>query len=167
MDKNKIIDLVSQIQKKGMAPEDKEKWPKEAALYVYRPETNYRCDECIFSKVKSTKCAIYGPLENIKLEGSCGMWMHMDPGSELADKIPYLGLATKLETGYTENKTGFSCKRCEYFLPNKQDCKKVRKDSPGDNLGIIDANACCNRWEKDKVRGDMTDKQLEKALENK
>lgn len=167
MDKVKIIDLVKQIQKKQMTPEEKEKWTKEAALYVYRPETNYRCDECVFSKMKSTKCALYGPLEDIKAEGSCGLWIHMDPGSELADKVPYLSLVTKLETGYVESKTGFSCKRCEYFLPGKQDCKKVRKDSPGDTLGIIDPNACCNKWEKDKDRVDMTDKQLEKALENK
>lgn len=167
MDSDKIIDLVKQIQKKQMTPEEKEKWPKEAALYVYRPETQYRCDECVFSKVKATKCAIYGPLEDIKPEGSCGVWMHMDPGSELADKVPYLGLLTKLETGYTENKTGFSCKRCEYFNPSKLDCKKVRKESPGDTLGIIDPNACCNRFEVDKVRGSMTDKQLQKLLENK
>lgn len=167
METKKVIDLLKQIQKRQMSPEEKDKWPKEAALYVYRPETNYRCDECVFSKVKSTKCALYGPLEDIKPEGSCGMWMHMDPGSELADKIPYLGLVTKLETGYTENKTGFSCKRCEYFSPSKQDCAKVRKDSPGDTLGIIDANACCDRWSPDSERAKMTDKQLQKLLESK
>jgi len=150
-----------------MTSEEKEKWPKEAALYVYRPETQYKCEECVFAKVKSTKCALYGPLEDIKPEGSCGLWIHMDPESELSDKIPYLSLVTKLETGYTESKNGFSCKRCEYFLSGKQDCKKVRKDSPGDTFGIISGDACCNRWEKDKVRGDMTDKQLQKFLENK
>lgn len=167
MDKKNIIDLIKQIEKRKMTPEDKEKWPKQAALYVYRPETQYKCEECVFAKLKSTKCALYGPTENIKPEGSCSMWMHMDPGSKVAEEIPYLSLVTKLETGYVENKTGFSCKRCEYFSANKQDCSKVRKDSPGDTIGSIDPNACCNRWEKDKIRGEMTDKQLQKLLENK
>lgn len=167
MDTTKIVDLIKQIEKKKMTPEEKEKWPKQAAGYIYRPETQYRCDECVFAKAKSTKCGIYGPLEDIKPEGSCNLWLHMDPGAELADKVPYLSLATKLETGYAENKNGFSCKRCEYFIPGKQDCKKVRKDSAGDTLGIIDPNACCNRFEVDKERGSMTDKQLEKLLESK
>lgn len=167
MDSIKIIDLVKQIEKKNRTPEDKVKDPKESVSYLYRPETQYRCDECVFAKIKSTKCALYGPLEDIKPQGSCNYWLHMDPGSELADKVPYLSLVTKVESGYTENKTGFSCKRCEYFLPGQQDCKKVRKDSPGDTLGIISPDACCNRFEVDKDRGSMTDKQLQKVLENK
>lgn len=167
MDSNKIIDLIKQIERKTMTPEEKEKWPKDTALYVYRPETNYTCGECIFAKSKCTKCALFGPLEDIKSEAGCNLWIHADPDSELADKIPYLGLVTKLESGYMESKNGFTCGRCEYFSPEKLDCKKVRKDSPGDTLGIISPNACCNRFEADKVRGQMTDKQLEKLLENK
>lgn len=164
---NKISDLIKQIQKRQMSPEEKEKWPKQAAMYLYRPETKYHCDECIFAKEKSTKCAVFGPAESIKPEGGCNFYMHKNPESEVAKSIPYLGLATKIEAGYEENKVGFTCGRCEYFLSKKQDCKKVRKDSPGDTLGIIDAHGCCNRWDKDKTRGDMTDEQLNKFLENK
>ena len=166
MDKN-IVDLIKQIEKRRMTPEDKEKWPKQAALYVYRPETNYCCDECVFAKSKATKCALFGPAEDIKEYGGCNLWMHLDPDSQLAEKIPYLGLINKVEAGYTENKKGFSCKRCEYFDAKNKDCEKVRKDSPGDTIGEINANGCCNRWDADKDRADMTDKQLEKFLENK
>lgn len=154
-------DIIKAIKKKK---EEKEKFPKEAVLYSYRPETNYTCGECVFAKDKATKCALYGPGENIKPEGSCGLWLHADPDSPLAEKVPYLGLITKVESGYTENKNGFTCGRCEYFLPKQQGCKKVRKDSDGDTPGIISADACCNRWEADDERGPMTDKQLEAFL---
>lgn len=167
MDKTKIIDLVKQVQKRHMTPEDKDKWPKQAALYMYRPETKYHCSECVFAKEGSTKCAVFGATENIKPEGGCNFYLHKNPESDTAKAIPYLGLATKVEAGYEENRVGFTCGRCEYFLASKQDCKKVRKESVGDTLGIIDQHACCNRFDKDKERGDMTDKQLEKVLENK
>lgn len=164
----KMTDLVKQIQQKQEEKKKEEaKFPKESVLYMYRPETQYRCDECVFAKEDSTKCAVFGAGESIKPYGSCGYFLHMNPDSKKAKEIPYLGLATKIESGYDENKTGFSCKRCEYFLVGKNDCKKVRKDSEGDTPGTIDPNACCNRFEADKKRGSMTDIQLTKLLENK
>jgi hypothetical protein len=164
---NKIIDLMRQVQKRNMPSEDKEKWPKQAAGYLYRPETKYHCDECVFSKEKSTKCALFGSSENISPIGGCNLFIHKSPESELAKSLPYFGLVTKLEAGYTENKEGFTCGRCEYFSSKIQSCKRVRNDFDGDTPGIIDQHACCNRWDKDKERGEMTDKQLEKLFENK
>lgn len=161
-------DLVKQIQaKKEAAQEEKVKFPKSAAGYMYRPEVKYHCDECVFAKEDATKCALFGPTENIKPIGGCNLYLHKSPESEVAKAIPYLGLITKIEAGYEENKNGFTCGRCEYFIAGKQDCKRVRKDSDGDTLGIIDAHGCCSRWDKDKTRGDMTDIQLNKFLENK
>jgi hypothetical protein len=162
--KEEKVDIVDLIRKIGKPrnPEDKEKFPKEAVLYMYRPETKYQCSECVFAKEGATKCAVFGPTEIIKPEGGCGFYLHQEPESKTAQSIPYLNLATKIEAGYEENRQGFTCGRCEYFSNKKQDCKKVRKDSIGDTPGIIDPGACCNRWDKDKERGDMTDKQLDK-----
>lgn len=156
---NKIVDLIKEIQKKKSVPEDENKWPKQAAGYLYRPETPYQCQECIYYEDK--KCKLFGVTESVSPKGGCNLFIHGEPGTF---KIPSIGLITKIEAGYTENPVGFTCSRCEYFLSKTQDCKKVRKDSPGDTLGIIDGKACCNRWDKDKKRGDMTDKQLEEFL---
>lgn len=158
-----LVKIISERAKK-QNPEEKAKFPKEAVLYSYRPETSYTCSECAFAKNNSTKCALYGPGETIKGIGSCGLWLHMDPDNPISKEIPYLGLITKMESGYTENKNGFTCGRCEYFQVGKNSCKKVRSDAEGDNPGEISVRGCCNRWEKDKERGDMTDEQLNKLL---
>src|SRR5207302_804154 len=105
---------------------------KEAVLYIFRPETQYTCDKCVFAKNKSTKCAILGPNEDIKPFGACGFWIH----STQEQNIPWIGTVTKLEVGYEENQQGFSCKRCEYFLTDQKACEKVDKDSEGDTPGI-------------------------------
>src|ERR1700685_3466385 len=100
-----LVKLISDRNKK-QNPEEKAKFPKEAVLYQYRPETQYTCAVCVFAKENGTKCAVYGPGETIKPTGSCGFWLHMDPDNLIAKEIPYLGLATKMESGYVENKTG-------------------------------------------------------------
>jgi len=138
--------------------------PKEAALYMFRPETQYTCDKCVFSKNKSNKCAVLGASESIKPFGSCGFWMHMDPKGENTPIIPWLGIVSKQEAGYNENNTGFSCKRCEYFIIDKMSCLKVDKDSDGDTPNKIHPNACCNRWEADKKRAAMTNDQLNEFI---
>lgn len=146
------------------------KIPKEAVLYVFRPETQYTCDKCVFSKNKnfpnSTKCKVFGESENIKPYGSCGFWIHMDPKGENSPEIPEIGVITKEQAGYDENKNGFSCKRCEYFDVETIDCRKVDKDSTGDTPGLIHPNACCNRWEADKIRSKMSMDELNKLLSN-
>jgi hypothetical protein len=146
------------------------KLEKQVVLYSFRPETQYTCSVCVFAKDKDfpdkvKKCKIFGPSTDIKPEGSCGFWMHMDPVKESTPEVPWLGVVTKTEAGYMENKEGFSCKRCEYFDAANQDCKKVDKDSKGDTPGIIHANACCNAWEADKERANMTTEQLQEFLE--
>lgn len=132
------------------------KIPKEAVLYVFKPETNYTCGKCIFLWKGST-CAVYSGKASAD-EGGCGVYIHGEPG-----KIEPFGLLTKEQVGYTENKNGFSCKRCEYFLVGKMDCRKVDRTSEGDTPGIIHPNACCNRWERDKERGSKTDEEFAKA----
>ena len=142
--------------------EEKEgsKIPKEAVLYVFRPETQYTCNLCVF--YKEEKCAHFGPEADIKPYGSCGMWVHRDP-EKSPDNIPWLGLITKEQAGYDENPNGFSCKRCEYYI-NNMDCEKVDKDSEGDTQGIIHPNACCNRWEADDKRAKLSTPELMKYL---
>jgi hypothetical protein len=159
------------INEKSSTVETVHKIPKEAVLYIFRPETKYTCDKCVFSKNKdfpnSTKCKVLGPNENIKPYGSCGFWIHMDPVGENTPEIPYIGVITKEQAGYFENEEGFSCKRCEYFDIKNLDCERVNKDSEGDTPGLIHPNACCNRWEPDDVRAKLSSDKLTELLSKK
>jgi hypothetical protein len=142
------------------------KIPKEAVLYIFRPEVNITCQKCVFIKggnkaknVDGDKCAVLGPTETISAKsGSCGFYIHGDLGE--AGEVPWIGFITKPEAGYFENKTGFQCKRCEYFDAKTMDCEKVDKDSEGDTPGIIHPDACCNRWEPDSVRAKLPANKL-------
>lgn len=120
------------------------KIPKEAVLYIHKQGTNYKCKDCLFAKEMANKCALYGSAVAIKPIGACGLWIKKKGNIE----IPFIGGYTKENTGYVENPPGYTCGRCEEFLPDQEDCKKVDKDSPGDDPGKITSGACCNRWEK-------------------
>jgi len=133
--------MLSPIEAKHKSEESK--IDKQVVLYMNCPETDYKCEQCLY--YKEEKCALYGPTFPIKPYGGCNLWIHAEPGKFT---IPWVGLVTKEQTGYMENKEGFSCKRCEEFLPEQNACKKVNRFSPGDDPGIIHFNACCNRWEK-------------------
>jgi len=126
------------IQGKEQAEEDA-KIPKAVALYINKGG-KYTCAECVFYKEK--KCALYGPTVAIQPYGGCNLWVKGTAA------VPWIGGVTKRETGYMENKEGFSCKRCEEFIPEKRACEKINKNSPGDDPGQISPNGCCNRWEK-------------------
>lgn len=137
-----MVNPVEALEERESKAEDK-KIPKAVAGYIYRPETDYTCDVCLYYKEK--KCALYGPTVDIKPYGGCNLWIHAEPGKF---GIPWIGLVTRLETGYMENKSGFSCKRCEEFIPGKNACEKINRFSPGDTPGTVEPNACCNRWER-------------------
>lgn len=154
----KASEQISELVKGG------DKIPKEAVIYTFRPETQYTCDKCVFAKEKAVKCAVLGAAEEIKPYGSCGFWIHIDPNQPNAPQIPWLGTVTKQEAGYDENKTGFSCKRCEYFVVGKNDCLVVDKDSEGDTPNEIHPNSCCNRFEADKKRAKMKTEELNELL---
>lgn len=120
------------------------KIPKEVVLYIHKRDTSYKCKDCIFARDQGNKCALYGSGVAIRPYGACGLWIKKKGNIE----IPYIGTYNKENTGYAENQDGFSCARCEEFLPDQNDCKKIDKDSPGDDPGSIQPGACCNRWEK-------------------
>jgi len=108
------------------------KWPKQAALYLEKKNTDYECKDCIFYKEK--KCALYGEKVEIQPYGSCGYWMQANGKVE----TQWLNTTNKTESGYMENKSGYSCARCEYFGNNS--CEQVE--------GFILSTGCCNRWNK-------------------
>lgn len=140
------------------------KIPKQAVLYVFRPETNYLCGECVFlrSMRSHDACAFFGPDTKISaIAGGCGLFVHGEPDED----APWFGLLTKEETGYAENKHGFGCRRCDEFIEESSDCKKVDKDSPGDTPGAIMARACCNRWEASPTRAKMSDEDFEELAD--
>lgn len=97
---------------------------------------------------KVNRCTIHGPSDVIRAIGSCGFFVK---GHAMAGEP--MGEVTTRESGYVESASGFSCKRCRYFLADAQACRVVDAQSEGDNLGQIDPNACCNHW-KAHARGD-------------
>ena len=163
------MNLKSNIQPKKLKRPDGEsngheesggKVSKEAVLYVFRPEGNVTCGMCVFRK-DFTKCAILN--DAVASYGSCGFYIHGDV-NDANPKMPWIGTVTKEEAGYIENKTGFQCKRCEEWIPNTRDCKKVDKLSAGDTPGEIHPNGCCNAWEADKVRAMLGKIQLDEFI---
>lgn len=132
---------IESLQEKNGVEEVK-KIDKGTVGYIHKEGTDYTCAECAFYKEK--KCALYGPQVSIEPFGGCNLWVQA--GRRPA--VPWIGGVTKVETAYLENKDGFSCKRCEEFLPEQKVCEKVNKLSAGDDPGIIAADACCNRWVK-------------------
>jgi hypothetical protein len=125
-------------------PPDKDdnsnKIDKSLVLYLFRDGCKYTCEECYFYKEK--KCALYGAEVEIKPYGGCNLWQRAD-GTE----VNWINSTTKEETGYIENKGGFTCGKCEYFIADKQGCEKVNKNSKGDTPNKIVVGACCNGWE--------------------
>ena len=121
-----------------------DKIPKSAVLYIHKKGTNYKCKDCYFAKNHANNCAIYGSSVPIKPTGGCGEFILKKGNFD----VPYIGGYTKENTGYVENPDGFTCGRCDEFIPENNNCKKVDKDSPGDDPGIILSGGCCNRWEK-------------------
>ena len=133
---------------------------KEVVLYAFNPETQYTCGQCFNRQPNTNICSLFGPNDPISAKtGSCGFYVHEDT-EKTNIYSPDLGVITKVQAGYAENKYGFSCKRCEYFLTGENDCTKIDKDSKGLTPGIIHPNACCNHWEPDSKRAKMTTSEL-------
>lgn len=116
---------------------------KEVVLYIHKRNTLYRCRDCVLAKAHATRCALFGGTVPISPLGTCAEWIQKKGGIE----VPFIGGYTKEQLGYVEFPEGYSCAHCEEFLPDQEDCRKVDKDSPGDDPGKIVAGACCNRWE--------------------
>lgn len=135
---------------------------KEAVLYAFNPETQYTCGQCFNRQPKSNICSLFNSKINPDT-GSCGFYVHED-GKKTGIYAPVVGVITKLQAGYTENKEGFSCKRCEYFKVGENDCRAVDKGSPGLTPGIIHPNACCNNWDADDERAKMKTEELLKLI---
>jgi len=136
-----MLSPIEAIERAGNSSSDA-KIDKAVVLYIHVEGVNYKCIECAFWKNK--KCALYGPSVAIKEYGGCNLWLEKKDEREL----PWIGSLTKKETGYMENEDGFSCKRCDEFIPSENNCKKVNRMSEGDDSGKISKDGCCNRWEK-------------------
>lgn len=120
---------------------DSYKLDKAMALYLYRKGSNYTCSECYFYKEK--KCALYGQDVEIRAWGGCNLWQQAN-----GNEVNWINSTTKEETGYIENKGGFTCGKCEYFIANENNCQKVNRNSKGDTPNKIISDACCNHWSK-------------------
>lgn len=115
---------------------------KSAVLYLHKPDTQYQCKDCSMWLSKTERCTIHGPSDVIKGYGSCGLFVK---GPAMSGKP--MNEVTTLESGYAENRPGFSCKRCKYFLDEDWDCREVDRFSDGDDYGVIHPDGCCNNWE--------------------
>ena len=115
-----------------------EKNSKVNALYVLQPPTKYTCDDCVFLKSRSDGafiCTFFVTRNNrVERFGSCNYWVKGIPGMV---EGPYA--KTKEESGYEENKEGFTCGLCEYFAHGRDRCLKVEEE--------IKETGCCNFWE--------------------
>ncbi len=120
-----------------------QKWKKSQAGYVHLPKTQYACEDCRHFSAAGQSCEIVSGV--IHAWGTCNNFVLRD------QKL------TQQEAGYEENpaKVGFSCKRCEYFSPERCDCEVVDKNSPGDAPGTISPDGCCDHQELDRVRGKL------------
>ena len=162
MNKNISIDDFKKV--KGEEPDSDDsssnKIKKEVVLYAFNPETQYTCGQCVNRVPKTNVCALFGPGDEISPDtGSCGFYVHED-GEHSGIFNPVLGNITKVQAGYAENSKGFSCKRCEYFIPGKNDCMKVDKNSDGLTPDEIHPNACCNNWEPSDERAKLDTETL-------
>jgi hypothetical protein len=129
-----------------------DKIKKSTVLYVFQPGSKYTCSECAFV-TPLHKCSMYvSKDEDVLMYGSCNLWQPLDMGRIEGNKT-----ATKEGTGYMVNPVGFTCARCEEFLPDAKECKKVE--------GKIDPKACCNRWERDPQTGDLEENKLRSMKE--
>jgi hypothetical protein len=127
---------------------------KAEAGYVLTPGSCYFCSECAFITADGL-CSMYSGSEaKVAFYGGCNLWQDLYKGRMAGN-----GAATRATTGYTENRAGFSCKRCEEFNPAKLRCKKVGEDGPP-APGEISPDGCCNHWEKSPRTGNDTFVQL-------
>ena len=141
---------------------------KAEAGYQYHPDTEYRCEECVMIKDRDggKGCAWFGPTVPISASsGSCNYFAHTHDLTR--PEIPWIGLFTKAELGYLENAEGFSCKRCEELIVLRNDCKKVDRNSEGDTPGEISPYGCCNFWEADRKRAQLTTPELVQIMGGK
>lgn len=130
-----------------------DKIKKETVLYVFNPPTRYTCSECAF--LDNGECTDYvEDDDDVKPYGSCNDWQSSAKGHIKGNKQ-----RTRKQTGYAENEAGFSCKRCEEFIPETKLCKKI-DETGGLTPGRIDPDACCNRWEYSDLRGDKSDTEF-------
>lgn len=126
---------------------------KSAAGYVHFDNTNYHCDECFKFEPNHGKrdCAEVGGA--ISPDGGCNTFVAGPANQTIPVRIPRK--LSQQEAGYMVNKAGFACKRCEYFLRDNWDCRKVDKDSDGKDRGVIHPEGCCNNWEKSPLFGSI------------
>lgn len=122
---------------------------KQAVLYIHKEGTEYTCGDCAMFLAELERCNIHGREDVIRAHGSCGFFIFGQPmGGEPRGEV------TPLQSGYTEAPNGFSCKRCEYFLADQMDCRKVDRYSEGDDPGDIHPDGCCNAWEAKADEGE-------------
>lgn len=119
---------------------------KASVLYMHVVGSEYQCHDCHHYIEDTKRCTILGKNDVIEPYGTCGLFS--PGGAQTSDEVHApRGVLTKTQVGYTESKSGFTCKNCEYFLPDHNDCRRVDPDSAGDDPHAISAEACCNNWE--------------------
>jgi hypothetical protein len=115
------------------------KIPKASVLYLEHPDkTDYTCAQCMMFIDDKERCTVHPKDEEIKALGSCGYWIGGKPAT---GKDPHGGVTAK-DSGYTNSKEGFSCKRCIYFSKATKKCYIVE--------GSISPDGCCNHWKARK-----------------
>ena len=132
---------------------------KATVLYVFNPPAKYECQECAFYN-STGECTYYIPAEaKVKPYGSCNAWTYGAKGHIKGNSDH-----TREATGYTENREGFSCGRCEEFVADTKRCRKV-DEKEGLTPGTIQPRSCCNRWSPDPIRAKLSEDKLRSLKE--
>jgi hypothetical protein len=122
---------------------------KKEAVYVHAGDGNYHCAQC--KEWNPAKlCRLFSITDVVRDIGGCIYWAEGQPSNQ---NVPQK-LVTPAAAKYEENKAGFGCKRCEYFLREGWACKEVSNSGQPDN-GFIHPEGCCNLWDKDELFGNM------------
>jgi hypothetical protein len=125
-------------------------WPsvkvtKNGATYVFRHDTDYRCEDCWKWLPDTEQCLEFRPQDVVKAHGYCSYWSFGEPG--MIDAEP-TGSYLPEELGYSEDPHGTQCHRCIYKNPGDDTyCHRVDESSPGDTPGQIHPNGCCANQE--------------------
>jgi hypothetical protein len=116
---------------------------KEGSAYVHKEGTDYRCRDCVLFMPDKKRCAIHGVSDLIQPGGYCTYWVQGKPRRGINMLGAPWESVTPKESGYGELKNGTKCARCVFFN-GSDDCRRVDKNSVGDDPGKISPQGCCD-----------------------
>ncbi len=128
--------------------------PQDVRYGTESPSGRYNCRECMMFITPEAlgwpaQTADWGRCTNVGLDedrggqlisgayGSCGQWRYQAGKTAEAVQENEVKVSKGL-VAYMEYQPGFGCRRCQYFVDDKQPCEQVEAK--------IEAKGCCMVW---------------------